>query len=226
MKVKIYLVLILLLSFFDLSLSLSVSFNRENFHCVYDTFYQNTVIIYSYEFDEDTFNKDYYEPNKNPELFQVLISQDDTAFKTDKKVIVPKMFSTSKPEGKFAYTIEETGPYQICMNINQPKIINRRTGTKMMIHLETSIDEYEEDPSAIKMKDFSQVDKKVMHLMKKVEMVQSIQKYQTDLEQEFSVSQIQSNNLISILAGVQILIICIIGGLHVYSLKKILKNKV
>lgn len=203
---------------------LSVSFSKDVMRCIYDTFYQNTVIIYNYEFDEDTMNIEALVDSKT-DLFTLMISE-EAGTEDPKNPTQPKIFKTSKTKGKFAYTIEKTHAYQVCMIINNSKVINRKLGTKMRLNMETSFDDYEEDPNAVKMKDFSQVDQKIKHLMKKVEMVHSIQKHQTNLEQEFSVSQIQSNRLISIFAICQILIICFIGMLHMFSLRKILKNKV
>ena len=60
----------------------------------------------------------------------------------------------------------------------------------------------------------------------KVDMIEIIQKYQNDLEDEFSKNQIQSSTRLALLSICQIVIICIVGIYHVFSLRKIFKNKI
>ena len=70
------------------------------------------------------------------------------------------------------------------------------------------------------------VNEKVKRVLKKAETFSNIQNYQTKIEDKFSQNQIKSSRLLATLSIIQIIIICIVGLYHVYSLRKIFKEKI
>ena len=76
------------------------------------------------------------------------------------------------------------------------------------------------------MKDFEMVNEKMKKVMRKAETFSQIQDYHVTAEDKFSQNQIKTSRLIATLSIVQIVIICCVGVYHVFSLRKIFKEKI
>lgn len=230
MSLKTVIILIISISILKTSKELSVALNYRNEYCVYDLFYQDTVIILNYEFDLNTLNQHELKKVKTNFIEWTLdledTSKDPNKLKKGEQIEFKRTTNTKKTTGKIAHTIEASDNYKICVRLTNNKLIKRSVLPKLKLRIETSLDEMDQEEQSAKMKDYKMVSEKTKNLLKKVDVINSVQKYQNSLEQEFSKSQIDSNRLIATLSVVQIIIICIIGGFHIVSLRGIVKNKV
>ena len=206
------------LSFFSYSscLYLNLLLNKEK--CFYDNFYYQMVVIIRYEImDQDLKN------------LTTLLSKDDrfeisVYSKSDKKVI--NTFKGQKLTGKFSQSIDNSGEYKICIKTNDKELFRRKRFIKLSFAIDTSEDELEDEEKVVKIKDFEMVNEKVKRVLKKAETFSNIQNYQTKIEDKFSQNQIKSSRLLATLSIIQIIIICIVGLYHVYSLRNIFKEKI
>ena len=144
--------------------------------------------------------------------------------KSDKKVI--NTFKGQKLTGKFSQSIDNSGEYKICIKTNDKELFRRKRFIKLSFAIDTSEDELEDEEKVVKIKDFEMVNEKVKRVLKKAETFSNIQNYQTKIEDKFSQNQIKSSRLLATLSIIQIIIICIVGLYHVYSLRKIFKEKI
>ena len=82
------------------------------------------------------------------------------------------------------------------------------------------------DENSAKAKDFQKVNETMTKLNNKVESIETMQKYQMEVEDTFSQNQIKSSSGLAFISVCQIVIICIVGLYHVFSLRKIFKDKI
>ena len=135
-----------------------------------------------------------------------------------------KLFNGYKLSGKFAYNIEESDKYRICISTTDKELFNN----KQFLHLEFKVQTTDElyDESSAKAKDFQKVNITMRKIDHKVESIEIMQKYQIELEDEFSKNQIKSSSRLAFISVCQIIVICIVGIYHVFSLRKIFKDKI
>ena len=196
-------------------LYLNLFSNKEK--CFYDNFYNEMVIILRYSILNEEYKNETLPVNNN--RFEVSIYS-----KEDKKIV--NVFHSSKLNGKFSQTIDGSGEYKVCIKSSDRDLFKKRRFVKLSFTIDTSEDELEDQEKAIKMKDFEMVDDKVKKVMRKAEAFSVIQNYQVTVEDKFSQNQIKTSRLIATLSIVQIGIICVVGVYHVFSLRRIFKEKI
>ena len=82
------------------------------------------------------------------------------------------------------------------------------------------------DENSAKSKDFQKVNDTMQKINSKVDAIEVMQQYQIEIEDNFSKNQIKSSSRLVFLSICQIIIICIVGIYHVFSLRKIFKDKI
>ena len=82
------------------------------------------------------------------------------------------------------------------------------------------------DEGSAKAKDFQKVNITMKNLNSKVDSIETMQNFQVEVEDEFSKKQIMTSSRLVLLSLCQIVIICIVGIYHVYSLRKVFKDKI
>ena len=204
--------LILILFFINKISCLSRALYLGKEKCFYDNYYSQMTIIISYKILDKGVK---ITPGKT--LFRVYISGVE-------KMDVFKMFYGSKLSGKFSYTIEESDKYKICISTSDKELFNNRQFLHMEFRIQSSDELYDENSA--KAKDFQKVNDTMTKLNSKVESIEAMQKYQLEVEDTFSQNQIKSTNRLAFLTICQIVIICIVGIYHVFSLRKIFKDKI
>ena len=204
--------LILILFFINKISCLSRALYLGKEKCFYDNYYSQMTIIISYKILDKGVK---ITPGKT--LFRVYISGVE-------KMDVFKMFYGSKLSGKFSYTIEESDKYKICISTSDKELFNNRQFLHMEFRIQSSDELYDENSA--KAKDFQIVNDTMTKLNSKVESIEAMQKYQLEVEDTFSQNQIKSSNRLAFLTICQIVIICIVGIYHVFSLRKIFKDKI
>ena len=134
------------------------------------------------------------------------------------------MFYGSKLSGKFSYNIEESDKYKICIYTTDRELFKN----KQFLHMEFKVQSSDElyDENSAKAKDFQKVNETMTKLNNKVSSIEIMQKYQMEVEDTFSQNQIKSSSRLAFLSICQIVIICIVGLYHVFSLRKIFKDKI
>ena len=204
--------LILILFFINKISCLSRALYLGKEKCFYDNYYSQMTIIISYKILDKGVK---ITPGKT--LFRVYISGVE-------KMDVFKMFYGSKLSGKFSYTIEESDKYKICISTSDKELFNNRQFLHMEFRIQSSDELYDENSA--KAKDFQKVNDTMTKLNSKVESIEAMQKYQLEVEDTFSQNQIKSTSRLAFLTICQIVIICIVGIYHVFSLRKIFKDKI
>ena len=192
------------------SLSRGLYFGKEK--CFYDNYYTQMNIVLTYKI----LDTDIKLANTNKSLFHVTINGIEKG--------TFKIFYGSKLNGKFAYNIEESDKYKICIYTSDKELFKN----KQFLHMEFKVQSADElyDEHSAKSKDFQKVNRTMQNINSKVDAIASMQKYQNEVEDKFSENQIKSSSRLAFLSGCQIIIICIVGIYHVFSLRKIFKEKI
>ena len=135
-----------------------------------------------------------------------------------------KLFYGNKLSGKFSHNIEVSDKYKICIYTQDKELFKN----KKFLYLQFKIQSHDEimDPNSAKGKDFQVVNETMRRLNGKVETIEYMQKYQLELEDTFSETQINSSSRLAYLSICQIVIICIVGIYHVFYLRRIFKDKI
>ncbi len=135
-----------------------------------------------------------------------------------------KMFTSNKLSGKFSHNIEESGKFKICIYTQNNEFFKN----KRFLYLQFKITSHEDtyDENSARGKDFQRVNETMTRLNGKVETIEHMQKYQLDLEDKFSVNQINSSSRLAYLSICQIIVICLVGIYHVFYLRGIFKDKI
>ena len=180
--------------------------------CFYDNYYSNMNIVITYKI----LDTDIQLTKSNKSLFHInLIGMEKSDF---------KIFYGSKLSGKFSYNIEESDKFKICIYTNDKELFKN----KRFLHMEFKIQSSDElyDEHSAKVKDFQKVNMTMQKLNSKVDSIEAMQKYQLEVEDQFSKNQIKSSSRLAFLSICQIVVICIVGIYHVFSLRKIFKDKI
>ena len=180
--------------------------------CFYDNYYNQMNIVITYKI----LDTDIKLSKINKSLFQVTMQG------VEKDVF--KVFYGSKLSGKFSYNIEESDKYKICIYSSDKDLFKN----KKFLHIEFKIQSSDElyDEHSAKSKDFQKVNNTMTKIDSKVNAIETMQKYQVEIEDNFSRNQIKSSSRLVFLSICQIVIICIVGIYHVFSLRKIFKDKI
>ena len=180
--------------------------------CFYDNYYNQMNIVITYKI----LDTDIKLSKINKSLFHITMQA------VEKGVF--KIFYGSKLSGKFSYNIEESDKYKICIYSSDKDLFKN----KKFLHIEFKIQSSDElyDEHSAKSKDFQKVNNTMMKIDSKVNAIETMQKYQLEIEDNFSRNQIKSSSRLVFLSICQIVIICIVGIYHVFSLRKIFKDKI
>ena len=209
--------LLILLGLFVHSGCLYVNLVQNKQKCFYDNFYNEMIIIMRYNIlDEDVKNMTLAVNNNR---FEISVYS-----KEEKKIL--NVFRSTKLSAKFSQTIEGSGEYKICIKAGDNALFKKRRYLKLEFQIDSSEDGFEDADKAVKMKDFEMVNEKMKKVMRKAETFSQIQDYHVTAEDKFSQNQIKTSRLIATLSIVQIVIICCVGVYHVFSLRKIFKEKI
>ena len=191
-------------------LSRSLYLDKER--CFYDNYYTNMNIVINYKI----LDKDLPNFEKNINVFKIYIQ----SFTSDKF----KLFNSNKYSGKFSYNIEQSDKYKICIYTNEKELFKNRRFLYFQFKIHSSDEGYDEN--AAKGKDFQVVNQTMTKLNGKVETIEYMQKYQLDLEDKFSTTQINSSSRLAFISICQIIVICVVGTFHVIYLRRIFKDKI
>ena len=211
---EFYKLLILLISLYSINcLSRALYLNKEK--CVFDTYYKGMNIIINYKIlDKDIT----IPPNSLKNYFRVTIIGMEEAFEFHQ-------FHGSKLSGKFAHSFEENGKFKICISTSDKELFKNKQFLRLQFKIQSSFD-ITDDENIAKAKDFQKVNDTMQRLNSKADSIQNMQEYQVSIEDRFSTNQIKSSRRLVYLSLCQIVIILIVGLFHVFSLRKIFKDKI
>ena len=180
--------------------------------CFYDNYYNGMNLVMTYKI-LDTDIK--LSPSKKTNFRITLASEGGNFYKA---------FYGSKLNGKFSYSIEESDKYKICISTSDKDLFKH----KQFLHLVFKVQSSDElfDEGSAKAKDFQKVNITMQNLNSKVDSIETMQNFQVEVEDEFSKKQIATSSRLALLSICQIVIICIVGIYHVYSLRKLFKDKI
>ena len=192
-------------------LSRSLYLDKER--CFYDFYYTHMNIIIKYKI----LNQDVVIPSTSRNAFKIYIQGLEKGEEY-------KMFTSNKLSGKFSHSIEKSDKYKICIYTQDKEIFKNKRFLYLQFQITSHEDTYDE--SSARGKDFQKVNETMTRLNGKVETIEHMQKYQLDLEDKFSVSQINSSSRLAYLSICQIIVICLVGIFHVFYLRGIFKDKI
>ena len=180
--------------------------------CFYDNYYQQMNIVITYKVLDENIKL----TKGNKMLFQIsLMSMEKDDY---------KVFYGSKLTGKFSYNIEENDKYRICIESHDKDLFINKQFLRIEFKIQQSDELYDEHSA--KAKDFQKVNFTMQNLNSKVDSIDIMQNFQLEIEDAFSKNQIKSSSRLAFLTVCQIIIICIVGIYHVFSLRKIFKDKI
>ena len=211
MEMKFINIIILLLVINKItSLSRALYLGKEK--CFNDNYYSQMNIVITYKI----LDTDIKLTKENKALFHITLNSME---KGDFKI-----FYGSKLTGKFSYNIVESDKYKICIYSSDKELFKN----KRFLHMEFKIQSSDElyDQHSAKAKDFQKVNNTMQRINSKVDSIEIMQNYQIEIEDEFSKNQIKSSTRLAFLSICQIVVICIVGIYHVFSLRKIFKDKI
>ena len=191
-------------------ISRALYFNKEK--CFYDNYYNGMNLVMTYKI----LDTDIKLSSTKQSLFRITLSSDEKEFY--------KAFIGSKLSGKFSYNIEESAKYKICIITTEKDLFKNKQFLHLVFKIQSSDELYDENSA--KSKDFQKVNVTMQNLNSKVNSIETMQNYQVEVEDEFSKKQISTSSRLAFLSVCQIIIICIVGIYHVYSLRKIFKDKI
>lgn len=210
-------ILLLIILAFSLVDCLYINISQNKQKCFYDTFFEDMVIIINYAIqDQDVIETLSLEENnnQNSDRFEVTLYSKET----DKLVT---SFYSRKLSDKFSQTIEKSDEYKICFRLNDPLLFRKRRVLKLSFKIDTNEDILDE---TAKMKDFNMVNDKVKTINRKISNLETVQKYQVKAESKFFSNQLDNSKLVVKITFVQIFVILLVGGYHIYTLRNILKR--
>ena len=184
--------------------------NKEK--CFYDNYYNGMNLVVQYKITDT----DIKLTSNSKSIFRISLSSDAQNFY--------KVFYGSKLSGKFSYSIEESARYKICIQTSDKDLFKYKQFLHLIFKIQSSDELYDE--GSAKTKDFQKVNMTMQNLNSKVDSIEVMQNFQVEVEDEFSKKQIATSSRLVFLSLCQIVIICVVGIYHVYSLRKIFKDKI
>ena len=180
--------------------------------CFYDNYFEQSNIVLTFKI----IDKDIKLTKLNKSLFLITISGMEKGHF--------QFFHGSKLHGKFAYTIEESDKYKVCIYSSDKELFKN----KNFLHMEFKVQPQEDlyDEHSAKAKDFQKVNNTMQKINTFIDSIESIQNYQLEIEDTFAQNQVKSSSRMVYITLSQIVIICIVGIYHVYKLRKIFKDKI
>lgn len=191
-------------------ISRALYLNKEK--CFYDNYYSGMNLVVTYKITDTDLKLD----SSKKSVFRITLSSEEKSFY--------KVFYGSKLSGKFSYNIEESDKYRICIATSDKDLFKFKQYLHLVFKVQSSDELYDE--TSAKAKDFQKVNMTMQNLNSKVDSIEVMQNFQVDIEDEFSKKQILTSSRLAFLSICQIAIICIVGIYHVYSLRKVFKDKI
>ena len=191
-------------------LSRGLYYGKEK--CFYDNYYNQMNLVITYKI----LDTDIKFSDSHKTLFHItLYGMEKSEFKT---------FYGSKLSGKFSYNIEESDKYKVCIYSSDKEIFKN----KKFLHMEFKIQSSDElyDEHSAKAKDFQKVNITMQNINAKINNMDVVQKFELEMEDSFYNNQIRISNRLAFLSILQIVVICIVGLFHVFSLRKLFKDKI
>ena len=190
-------------------ISSALYFDKEK--CLQDNLYKGTNLLVTYQITDEDIK---LTPNKS--TFRISIRSETKDYF--------QMFYGSKKTGKFSYNVEDSDKYKICIITSDKELFKYKKFLHLVFKVQSSDEIYDEDSA--KAKDFQKVNITMQNLNSKVDSIEVMQNFQVEVEDEFSKKQIETSSRLAFLSICQIVIICIVGIYHVYSLRKVFKDKI
>ena len=190
--------------------SRALYFDKEK--CLQDNLYSGMNLLITYKITDT----DIKLTSTNKSLFRITIRAETKD--------VFKLFYGTKLTGKFSYNVEESDKYRICITSSDRDIFKLKKFLHLVFKIQSSDEIYDENSA--KAKDFQKVNITMQNLNSKVDSIEVMQNFQVDVEDQFSKKQIETSSRLAFLSIVQIIIICLVGVYHVYSLRKVFKDKI
>ena len=180
--------------------------------CFTDYFYNGMNLVMTYKITDT----DLRISSSTKTLFRISLSSENGNFY--------KPFFGSKLSGKFSYSIEESDRYKVCIVTSDKELFKFKPFLHLIFKVQSSDELYDE--GSAKAKDFQKVNMTMQNLNSKVDSIETMQNFQVEVEDEFSKKQISTSSRLVVLSLCQIGIICVVGIFHVYSLRKVFKDKI
>ena len=180
--------------------------------CFTDYFYNGMNLVMTYKITDT----DLRISSSTKTLFRISLSSENGNFY--------KPFFVSKLSGKFSYSIEESDRYKVCIVTSDKELFKFKPFLHLIFKVQSSDELYDE--GSAKAKDFQKVNMTMQNLNSKVDSIETMQNFQVEVEDEFSKKQISTSSRLVVLSLCQIGIICVVGIFHVYSLRKVFKDKI
>lgn len=147
---------------------------------------------------------------------QIKLIRDD-----NNKVI--NYYALSKIKGKYIFNITDIATYRICAVSTKPRLLKgKEIFIKMNIDSDSAMDKTLEN--AIKQHDINPVAEKIEKIINKSKIIVEAQKQETEIEDTFSMIQMNYTVNFTIISIIQIIVVVIVGLYHIYSFKKFLYN--
>ena len=190
--------------------SRALYYNQEK--CFYDNYYNGMNLVITYKI----LDTDIKLTPSAKSIFRISLSSDSLDFY--------KVFYGSKLSGKFSYNIEQSDKYKVCIITTDKDLFKEKQFLHLVFKMQSSDELYDE--GSAKTKDFQKVNITMQNLNSKVDSIETMQNFQVEVEDEFSRKQILTSSRLVLLSICQIVVICIVGIYHVYSLRKVFKDKI
>ena len=184
----------------------------EKEKCFIDYFYNGMNLVMTYKITDT----DIKLSSSTKTIFRISLASENGNFF--------KLFYGSKLSGKFSYSIEESDKYKVCIITSDKELFKFKPFLHLIFKVQSSDELFDE--SSAKAKDFQKVNMTKQNLNSKVDSIETMQNFQVEVEDEFSKKQISTSSRLVILSLCQIAIICLVGIFHVYSLRKVFKDKI
>lgn len=209
MKIIILIFINLLISFNSLYFELI----KENDTCFYDEYYTENIVVVV--FNVIGINPEEKQENILLESIKIKLIRDES----DSEV---QSFSLNKISGKQTFHIKDNGMYRICaMNIN-PKLFKNQIFLKMQI--ESDISGEKNVDNALKHHELNPVTEKIDKIISRSKNIVEAQKQETEIEDSFSMIQMNYTWNFTIISIIQIFVVIFVGLYHIYSFRKFLAN--
>ena len=190
--------------------SRALYYNQEK--CFYDNYYNGMNLVITYKI----LDTDIKLTPSTKSIFRVSLISDSHD--------IYKVFYGSKLSGKFSYNIEQSDKYKVCIITTDKDLFKEKQFLHLVFKMQSSDELYDE--GSAKTKDFQKVNITMQNLNSKVDSIETMQNFQVEVEDEFSRKQILTSSRLVLLSICQIVVICIVGIYHVYSLRKVFKDKI
>ena len=193
--------------------------NKNSQKCLYEEFYNNTIIIMRFNLMDDIHDvNDSHLPLFDFYLYDVS--------KDDKRI---ENYQSEHSSGRINFIILESSSYKLCIIPQRDTYIYEKTDSVKMSVTFQPFDgkKYEKElDNTPKNKDIDLVKERVENMQKKLVDIMKTQMYQIDKEDKFSVSKQDNSSMLVYLTFIQITILLVLTIWQVVSFKDLFKDKI